>query len=80
MDGQLRCLNLQIISEPGTPMATKCKVYHNRSYGMPIVLVNPNGVIEAIASCTFGDGRIEMKEIIEKGIGKGCSMEVVENG
>ena len=77
-DGDLHCINLEIIENIGKPYATRCRIYDQRTVGMPILLVNSFGVIEAIASCTFGDSRIETKEIMEKGIGHGCSYEVVE--
>lgn len=77
MDGALRCINLEIEGTLGAPYATRCRVYTQRTLGMPILLVNAVGVIEAVASCTYMDNAIEDKEIMAKGIGKGCSLKVV---
>ena len=76
IDGDLSCIHLEVIDEIGKPKATYCKIYNKRTPQMIIFLVNKQGVIESIGNCTFANPEVEMKEIMEKGIGKGCSLTV----
>ncbi len=70
-----RCINL-IISKPlGEPQATKCAVYSHRWDGMPIMLLDTEGNIVGHSKCHKGCP-MEIEAILEKGIGRGCSMEV----
>lgn len=77
MDGDLHCIYLKFQGKLGEPLATRCKIYDKRYIGMPIFLVSAAGIIEGMGTCTFGDKIADEKEIIAKGIGKGCSMELV---
>jgi len=70
-----KCLNLEVISRPGLPNATRCRVYDKRYDGMPIVLQHPaTGEIRG-GVCRL-DSTAETLSIIETGIGKGCSLEI----
>lgn len=80
IDG-FRCLNL-INAPPGPivpailPGPTTCAVYDRRYDGMPIVLMDDKG--HAIGA-TCGKGSLEEDmAIVERGVGKGCSMKVVK--
>lgn len=57
-------------------MATYCTVYNKRTQGMPIVMVNKEGLAVNIANCYF-DHPNETMGILERGIGKGCSLRVL---
>lgn len=73
-----RCLNLEITDVPGKPFATRCLVYESRRPEMPILLVNKyTGNVEAMGVCADRNGEEETENIIKRGIGKGCSLEVV---
>lgn len=76
MVGDTRCIHLEVRAAPGEPMATRCTVYDRRVKGMPIMLVDPQGNVVNIANCVF-DAPEETAVIIERGIGKGCSLELV---
>lgn len=77
LDG-LRCIHL--IVKPGLKVgeagATYCRVYASRFDRMLIPMVNTDGVIVDIKTCGK-DSRAEAEAIVERGIGKGCSLEVV---
>lgn len=80
IDG-FRCLNL-IGAPPGPivpailPGPTACAAYDHRYDGMPIVLMDDKG---RVVSARCGKGSLsEDMAIVERGIGKGCSMEVVK--
>lgn len=57
-------------------MATRCGLYPIRYNGMPIVLRDESRRLVAEKFCGK-DSPEETQAIIEKGIGKGCSMEVI---
>lgn len=77
LEGSARCINLEILAPLGTPGATRCKVYKERYPGLPIVMID-NGKIVAIAACAHGSS-MDDEIIIQKGIGKGCSLKVVKS-
>lgn len=74
-DGDLRC-NYLAVKMLGMPGGTTCTVYANRYPGMPIMLVDGTGKVAALAQCAHGTPTDDM-EIMAKGIGKGCSLKVV---
>lgn len=77
MEGNARCINLEILFPLGTPGATRCKIYEQTYPGMPIVLMDGNRVT-GVARCARGSA-LDDVEIMAKGIGKGCSLKVVED-
>ena len=74
--GDLRCINLIMTGKPGEPMATKCAVYATRYSGMPILLLDAAGRIVAQAACGKDDVN-DARAIIQRGLGKGCSLDLV---
>ena len=76
MSGELRCHNLIIVGELSNPNASRCAVYKNRTPGMAIMMLTPEGTVGAIGVCAHGTPQDDVV-IIEKGIGKGCSMEII---
>ena len=72
MEGDSKCYHLEVSPLGGT----RCLVYNMRYNGMPIILHKGN-VVTGIAACAK-DSEAEDMEIIKKGIGKGCSLKVVE--
>lgn len=77
MDGDARCHNLRITGVLGTPGATTCMVYGARYAGMPVMLVSPENVVISLGECNHGDEEADNQAILEKGIGKGCSLRLV---
>ncbi len=71
----LKCGHLIVTGTPGEPCATACGVRGTREDGMKIPMVNGEGVVVRHAFCAK-DSPNEVDGILEKGIGKGCSMEV----
>lgn len=76
-DGELRCQNLIVIGKPGEPLATACSRHGSRYNGMPITMFDPEGRSYDGYFCHNDD--LETAVIIERGIGKGCSLEVVRD-
>lgn len=74
--GELRCINLIVTGEVGQLMATKCAVHGMRYPGMPIIMVDPQGRIGMETICGKDDAD-EAFVIIQRGIGKGCSLDLV---
>ena len=68
-----RCANLIITGEIGDPEATKCAVYDIRYDGMPIIMIDGNGNSKIGGKCWYRSDR-ETLEILDSGIGKGCSL------
>jgi hypothetical protein len=58
----------------GTPGASRCGAYENRRDGMPITLRNFAG--DTIHAQCGKNSWAETKTILERGIGRGCSMTV----
>ena len=75
--GPYRCINLIVMGKPGDPEATKCAVHGVRYDRMPILLLDTDGRIAGESVCGL-DSEEETESIIEKGIGKGCSLELTE--
>lgn len=76
-DRDLRCNYLEVTAlGPGVAMGTRCRVHAARWPGMPIMLVDAQGSVKAIGQCAHGTPQDEV-EIIAKGIGKGCSLRMV---
>lgn len=73
-----RCINLIVRNTPGEPEATRCAVYADRYENMPILLLDEQGRIRGKSFCHVGETEIE--GILEKGIGHGCSLEVIQDG
>ncbi len=73
MDGRDRCINLEIMAI-GT---TRCRLYQERYNGMPIVLVSPDNIVTHVGICGK-DSIYEDRAIIQKGIGKGCSLREIK--
>jgi len=68
------CENLEILTRPGLPNATKCRVYAERYNGMPIRMIAKDGKILRGYYCAKNSAA-EVKSIIEMGIKKGvCSL------
>lgn len=74
--GNLRCENLEILTFPGMPFSTRCRVYAKRYDMMPIRMLNSSGEAVGEASCAGAGTPLETLEIMQKGIGKGCSLKV----
>ncbi len=74
--GELRCINLIVTGEVGQPMATACAVHKSRYPGMKILMVSPSGSIGMETICGKDDAD-EAFVIIQRGIGKGCSLDLV---
>ena len=77
--GEFRCQNLIVTGKPGEPMATACAVHRSRTPGMFILFFDSQGRVAADGVCGHNTPA-EPLVIIERGIGKGCSLEVVEGG
>lgn len=71
----LFCRHLLIVSEVGTPDATRCTVHAQRWDGMPIEMVSQDGSVRVFARC-HKDSPEETAKIVQAGIGKGCSLTV----
>jgi len=56
--------------------ATMCAVYKTRYDGMPINLIEPHSRLGVTGRCGL-NSREEDNAILERGIGRGCSLEVV---
>lgn len=78
MVGELRCENLILTGTPGEPMASACSIYTTRYPGMPILMFDKQGRIGAEMMCGVGMPA-ETDAILERGIGKGCSLTVVHD-
>lgn len=74
---RVACEFLEITRVPGEPLATRCTVYDRRWQGMPIRMVDPEGLVvfDRGARIVCGVGSIgEALSILSRGIGKGCSL------
>jgi hypothetical protein len=77
-DGSLHCANLSVTLFAGAPNGTQCMVYAQRYDGMPIKMIDREGVEHhpGLHVCSK-DSDMETRAIIEKGISKGlCSLEI----
>ena len=70
------CENLEVLTRPGLPNATRCRVYAKRYNGLPIRMITKAGRILRGYYCAK-NSVAEVKTIIEMGIKKGfCSLRV----
>ena len=69
------CTHLAVGGSLGQPNASRCTVYADRYDQMPIVMRNEAGE-ELIGRC-FQDSPEENDVILMRGIGLGCSLELV---
>jgi len=79
VNGPYKCSNLAVTKQLGKPEATTCKVHNTRYDQMPIILgvnIGCCGTIVMASTCAK-DSDAETKAIVEKGIGRGCSLNVV---
>ena len=78
-DGRLlRCEHLMQDKAFGTPEATWCRTYRTRVDGMPIRMLDwATGAEIRMATCAK-DSDPETFTIIERGLGKGCSLTAQE--
>ena len=56
---------------------TRCEVYDRRYDGMPIVLIAPDGLSMRGGTCAK-DSPAEARAIVERGIGRGCSLAIAD--
>jgi hypothetical protein len=77
--GPYRCSHLILAGPPGSPEASACGVYLVRRDRMPIELINDAGDVVGTATCAKNSPE-DVLNILEKGIGKGCSLTVAEGG
>lgn len=76
MAGAYRCINLIVTGNPGELKATECAVYADRYDGMPIIMIDREGRIAAGDYRCAQDSDVETREIIKRGIGRGCSLTI----
>ena len=73
------CENLEIVTRPGLPNATRCKVYSERYDGMPIRMIAKGGRMLRGYNCAKNSPD-EVEVIVEMGIKKGvCSLTRVDD-
>ena len=73
------CENLEILTRPGLPNATRCRVYSERYDGMPIWMIAKDGRMLRGYQCAKNSAD-EVEVIIERGIKKGvCSLRCVDD-
>jgi hypothetical protein len=76
MAGKYRCIHLIVTGNPGEPKATECGVYSDRYDGMSILMIDDEGCFAPGDYRCRKDSSAETREIIKKGIGRGCSLTV----
>jgi len=72
---RFRCTNLQVTNIIGLPKASFCRVYKQRYDGMRIVMQDPSTGLAVDGTCALNTEE-ETKAVIDRGIGRGCSLEV----
>ena len=73
------CEHLEILSRPGSPNASRCRVYAERYDGLPIRMIAKNGRMLSGYYCAKNSAA-EVEVIIEMGIKKGvCSLREPQN-
>ena len=73
------CENLEILTRPGLPNATRCRAYAERYDGMPIRILAKDGRKLSGYYCAK-NSPAEEEVIIEMGIKKGvCSLTLADN-
>jgi hypothetical protein len=73
----LFCTHLLVAGQLGTEGATRCLAYEHRYDGMPILMRTADGKEQVFARC-HKDSAEETAVIVQKGIGKGCSLRVTQ--
>jgi hypothetical protein len=71
-DGDMKCEHLEVTSELGAPMSTRCIVYDKRYDGMPIAMLGPAGSRMSVCRKDSAD---ETSGVMSW-IGRGCSLDV----
>ena len=71
------CEHLTIIGPIGTPHATLCAMYLLRYDGMPVNGINKYTGRVVLHSVCHKDSPGEVKTIVDRGIGKGCSLTLL---
>ena len=79
----LRCENLEVLGPIGQPRASKCRAYQTRYDGMPIRLydIRTGQLSEDDYICpknSPANSQAETETILSQGIGRGCSLSVME--
>jgi len=79
----LRCEHLEVLSSIGQSGATRCRAYRTRHDGMPIRLydIRTGAFAEDEFVCPKNspeNSQAETETILIQGIGRGCSLTVVE--
>ena len=79
-DGKLHCSHLQVTGFAGTPNSSMCTVYDKRHDGMPIKMIDRDGVEHHPGRHVCAkDSDMETRAVFEKGISKGlCSLELAD--
>ena len=70
----LTCHNLEVTKSLGLPEAARCRAYRQRYPGMPIMMYDSDGAIQALGACSHGSA--VDAENIAQWIGKGCSLQI----
>lgn len=73
-----KCLHLEITRSVGQPNATRCRVYDKRFDGMPVPLVDETTNQVFTLGWCWKDSEEETAAIISRGIGRGCSLVLVD--
>ena len=73
-----KCENLRVTLFLGVPNGTYCAKYDVRYNGMPINMVDSTGAVVEVDHVCAKDSMLETLSILQRGIGKGCSLEVVD--
>ncbi len=79
----LRCENLEVLGPIGQPWASRCRAYQTRYDGMPIQLydIRTGRFSEDEFVCAKNSPQnrhAETETILNHGIGRGCSLSVIE--
>ena len=74
----LRCENLEVHGSIGQPWVSRCRAYQTRYDGMPIQLYDiRTGRLIRNSICAH-NSRAETEAILDRGIGRGCSLSVTK--
>jgi hypothetical protein len=75
MPNGMRCNNLEIVGIPGSPGASRCRVYKERYPGLSIMLIDLiTQKVTGLGACAHGSVVDDL--VIMPHIGKGCSLRV----
>lgn len=70
------CEHLLRLESLGTPYATRCRIHDQRTPNMPIRMLDDTGVEITSSICAMGSAE-ETWAILTRGMGKGCSLNLV---